>query len=148
MKYNSKKTLATSCPLLITLTDYRAHFLSCFLFYRAFKKYVGFLILWILQKIKFSVVCNSEKTNVSCPFFEFFYLDTSPNGSVSWISNLHLILNWYESFCPYCSVLREFESPLSFFTFQITQPTSFHLVPSGPSMLFDEIFHFGIRFNW
>lgn len=28
---------------MITLPDYRAHFLSCFLFYRAFKKYVKFL---------------------------------------------------------------------------------------------------------
>ena len=44
MKYNSKKkALAKLCPLLITLPDYRAHFLSCFLFYRAFKKYVEFL---------------------------------------------------------------------------------------------------------
>ena len=142
-----KKTLAKLCPLLITLPDYRAHFLSCFLFYRAFKKYVEFLDPTNPSQ-KYNFCCMQWwKTDVLCPFSKFSYLDTSLNWSVSWISNLHLILNlnWYESFCPYCSVLREFESPLSFFTFQITQPTSFHLVPSGPSMFFDKILYFGMQ---
>ena len=42
-----------------------------------------------------------------------------------------LNLIWDKSFAPFCSILREFESPLSFFTFQITKPTCFHLVPTG-----------------
>ena len=108
------------------------------------KSTLSFLILWIPQKklIISVVLMQWWKTDVLCPLHEFSYLDKSPNRSVSWISNLHLILNlkWYESFCPYCSVLREFESPLGFFTFQITQPTSFHLVPSGPSLFFDDTY--------
>ena len=138
MKYNSKK-LFSKCVLfwLLSLTTELIFFLV-FSSTEHSKSTLSFLIQRIHHKKKLiSVVCNGDKL-LLCPFSKFSYLDTSQDGWVSWLSNLHLILNlnWYESFCPYCSVLREFECPLSFFTFQITQPTSFHLVPSGPSMFF------------